>query len=177
MKTPFSLGSWLRIPGEKPQPGGSKGRTVNAKDGVGEKDRGRALSLQEETKGAHGPETSRTSVASSSVINHLHEIPAVPSPISPAVPLTRREKAPPPTRLVKQYYSYINSRLQQKAVGPYFLKLCMACGERNIPFPAPRLGICEPGSRLRTSAGSYGCWETLNCKCDFDVNVPREGYR
>ena len=94
--------------------------SVNAQDGVGEKERGRMCSLEEEMKRAHSAGERRTSVARCSVINHLRELPTVPSPIRPAILLTQKEKAPPQTQLVKQYYSYINSWLRQKAVGPSF---------------------------------------------------------
>lgn len=77
-------------------------------------------SLQEERKGAHGTGRSRTSAVRGSVINHLRAIPAVPGPIRPAILLTPREKTPPQTQLVKQYYSYTNSQRQQKAEGPSF---------------------------------------------------------
>lgn len=79
-----------------------RGGAVNPKDGAGEKEHWRVLSLEEEMKEAHNTEKNKTSVARCSVINHLHEIPTVPRPVRRAVLLTQKEKALLQTQLVKQ---------------------------------------------------------------------------
>lgn len=118
---------------------------MNSKDGAGEKEHCGVFSLKKEMKEAHNTEKGKTSVAGCSVINHLHESPAVPSPVCRAVLLTQREKALPQTQLVKQYYSHVNSQLQQNSVGPCFQNYAWnsACVEGNYKFSPLCLGIYE----------------------------------
>lgn len=156
MKTPFFLVLWSRIPREKPPLGGSSGGSVNARDGVGEKERGRMRSHEEETKRAHSAGKSRTSAARCSVINHLCETPTVPSPIRPPSNFADTEGKGTSTNTASKTVLQLHKQLALAEGSGPFLKLCMeSCMWRERWRPH---SLSEPGDTLRTFAVSHWCW-------------------